>query len=114
MPPADVPSIVFIHGLRGDREKTWTATHASEPWPKALLPSKLPTARILTFGYDAYVAELRGVVSQSRIRNHASSLVASLASYREEDDTVSASSRVTSINTDVGRTIGRLYLSVIA
>ncbi|KAK3379401.1 hypothetical protein B0T24DRAFT_154684 [Lasiosphaeria ovina] len=79
--------IVFVHGLTGDREKTWTARDATEPWPKALLPSELPTARILTFGYDANVADWRGVVSQSRVGNHAGNLLTSLASYREKDDT---------------------------
>jgi len=82
------PSIVFIHGLTGDRDKTWTAQEASEPWPKTILPSKLPTARILTFGYDAYVSDWRGVVSQNRIANHAWNLLTSLATYREDDDTV--------------------------
>ena len=85
---AFLSSIVFIHGLTGDRDKTWTAQDASEPWPKTLLPSKLPTARILSFGYDAYVANWRGVVSQNRIANHAWNLLTSLASYREDDDTV--------------------------
>jgi hypothetical protein len=56
-------NVVFVHGLTGDREKTWTARGASEPWTKALLPSELPTARVLTFGYNAYVADWRGVVS---------------------------------------------------
>ncbi len=79
-----------MHGLTGDRETTWTAHDASEPWPKALLPSKLPTARVLTFGYDAYVADWRGVVSQNRIANHAWNLLTSLALYREDDDTVGA------------------------
>ncbi|KAJ5485842.1 hypothetical protein N7530_000142 [Penicillium desertorum] len=83
--------IVFIHGLTGDREKTWTAENASEPWPKAFLPSQLPTARVLTFGYDAYVTDWRGVVSQNRIGNHAWNLLTSLASYRVKDETVGPS-----------------------
>ncbi|TRX94521.1 hypothetical protein FHL15_004676 [Xylaria flabelliformis] len=78
--------IVFIHGLTGDRERTWTAKNASEPWPKTLLASKLPTARILTFGYDAYVADWKTVVSQNRIGNHSSNLLNSLAHYREEKE----------------------------
>ncbi|VUC30593.1 unnamed protein product [Clonostachys rosea] len=40
--------IVFVHGLDGNREKTWTAKGAAEPWPKAILPLELPSARILT------------------------------------------------------------------
>ncbi|KAJ9131272.1 Kinesin light chain [Coniochaeta hoffmannii] len=86
-PESPTADVVFVHGLTGDREKTWTARGTSEPWPKALLPSELPTARVLTFGYDAYVADWRGVVSQNRIGNHAWNLLWSLASYRERDDT---------------------------
>ncbi|KAI0476806.1 hypothetical protein F4859DRAFT_514138 [Xylaria cf. heliscus] len=85
-PTGSTVDIVFIHGLTGDRERTWTAKNASEPWPKTLLASKLPTARILTFGYDAYVAHWRGVVSQSRIADHSGNLLASLADHRETDD----------------------------
>ncbi|RKK57123.1 hypothetical protein BFJ69_g17567 [Fusarium oxysporum] len=92
-PEAAVVDIVFVHGLTGDRDKTWTARDGSEPWPKTLLPSKLPTARTLTFGYDAYVADWRGVVSQNRIANHAWKLLTSLASYREDDDTALVTAR---------------------
>ncbi|KAA8642375.1 hypothetical protein EYZ11_009972 [Aspergillus tanneri] len=79
--------IIFLHGLTGDRDATWTARGATEPWPKTLLPTMLPTARVLTFGYDAYVADWRGVVSQSLIANHAWNLLTSLSSYRENDGT---------------------------
>ncbi|KAL2199927.1 P-loop containing nucleoside triphosphate hydrolase protein [Corynascus similis CBS 632.67] len=86
-PAGAIVDIVFVHGLTGDREKTWTASDASEPWPKALLPSELPTARVLTFGYDAYVTDWQGMVSQNRIANHAWNLLTSLVSYREKDNT---------------------------
>ncbi|KAK4119363.1 TPR-like protein [Parathielavia appendiculata] len=92
-PAGAIVDIVFVHGLTGDREKTWTASDASEPWPKALLPSELPAARVLTFGYDAYVTDWRGIVSQNRIANHAWDLLTSLASYREKDDTALFTSR---------------------
>ncbi|KAI1277759.1 hypothetical protein F5Y07DRAFT_398312 [Xylaria sp. FL0933] len=42
--------ICFVHGLTGDRDKTWTAHAQSTPWPKTLLPAKLPKARLLTYG----------------------------------------------------------------
>ncbi|KAI0456108.1 hypothetical protein F5B21DRAFT_502584 [Xylaria acuta] len=87
-PLGSTVDIVFIHGLTGDRERTWTAENASEPWPKTLLASKLPTARILTFGYDAYVTDWKSVVSQNRIANHSLNLLTSLAHYREgKEDT---------------------------
>ena len=81
-------SIVFVHGLTGDREKTWTANNAAAPWPRSLLPSKVPNARILTFGYDAYVADWQGLVSKNRISNHSMNLLTSVATYREDDDTI--------------------------
>ncbi|KAJ4287270.1 hypothetical protein N0V90_012668 [Kalmusia sp. IMI 367209] len=49
--------IVFIHGLGGNRKDTWTFEQTREfPasfWPQELLPKQAPTARILTFGYNA-------------------------------------------------------------
>ena len=60
----------------------------SKPWTKTLLPSKLPTARILSFGYDAYVADWRDVLSPNLVANHALKLLKSLGAYRDDDDTV--------------------------
>ncbi|RYP02565.1 hypothetical protein DL765_010728 [Monosporascus sp. GIB2] len=85
--------IIFVHGLTGNRDKTWTAQNETEPWPQTFLSSILTTARVLTFGYDAYVADWRGMVSQNRIANHAWNLLTSLASYRENDDTALVTSR---------------------
>ena len=47
--------ICFVHGLTGDRTRTWTAAGQTQPWPQTLLPSRLGRVRILTYGYDAYV-----------------------------------------------------------
>lgn len=81
-------SIIFIHGLTGDQQRTWTAANAPGPWPLILLPSKLSNVRILTFGYDAYVTDWRGLVSENKIANHAMNLLTSTATFREQDDTV--------------------------
>lgn len=84
---SDISSIVFVHGLTGHREKTWTAPDATESWPKTLIPTKIPNARVLTFGYDASVADWRSMVSESRVGNHAQNLLNALANFREDDDT---------------------------
>ena len=81
-------SLIFIHGLTGDREDTWTARSAAAPWPSRLLPARLPNVRILTFGYDAFITNLRGMVSDNRIADHAMNLLNSVADDREAHDTV--------------------------
>ncbi|KAF4461304.1 ribonuclease p mrp subunit [Fusarium albosuccineum] len=52
--------IVFVHGLNGDRVKTWTSEETKKNpsvfWPRDLLPNKCENARILSFGYNAAVA----------------------------------------------------------
>lgn len=48
---------------------------------KPLLLFEHPTARVFTFGYDVYVADWRGVVSQNRIGSRAWNLLTSLATY---------------------------------
>ncbi|KAB8253535.1 Alpha/Beta hydrolase protein [Aspergillus pseudonomiae] len=87
--PNATVDICFVHGLTGDRITTWTAQGQADPWPKTLLPPKLPTARILTYGYDAYV--VRGSVAGSnRLIDHATNLLNDLADDR---DVINASSR---------------------
>ncbi|CAG8898762.1 unnamed protein product [Penicillium egyptiacum] len=81
-PPNATCDICFIHGLTGDREKTWTADGQSTPWPEALLPQKLQKARILTYGYDAYVVS-KSTASLNRLLDHATNLLADLTSDRE-------------------------------
>ncbi|GKU16015.1 unnamed protein product [Fusarium langsethiae] len=83
----DDVDVVFVHGLKGDCLKTWTGKSSNEPWPKSLLPLELGTARILTYSYDAIVVSKDDVPSLNRISNHASNLVAALASLRQSDNT---------------------------
>ena len=88
-PELHVPSIVFIHGLTGHLLKTWTADGASVPWPTEFLPQKIPNARIMTFGYDAYVTDWHRMISENRIGDHAMTLLTSVARVRDDDDSVS-------------------------
>ncbi|KAI1054627.1 hypothetical protein LB506_010757, partial [Fusarium annulatum] len=79
-PDADV-DICFVHGLTGDRTSTWTARGQPAPWPKTLLPSELPKACILTYGYDAYVVS-KSVASSNRLIDHAMNLLTDLTNDR--------------------------------
>ena len=57
---------VFIHGLDGDRTRTWTSEKMSEIWPQALLPRDFPHARILSWGYQSslFQANSRDSITQ--------------------------------------------------
>jgi len=79
--PQPIMDICFVHGLIGDRNRTWTAAGEEVPWPKLLLAPELKNARILTYGYDAYPTR-RGMVSGNRVTDHASNLLADLTTNR--------------------------------
>ncbi|KAJ5277507.1 hypothetical protein N7534_008304 [Penicillium rubens] len=78
--------IIFVHGLKGDREVTWTAPDATDPWSKTLLPGIFPAARILTFGYDPSVPKSQGVMPEDIVAKHAHDLLESLSSSRKKED----------------------------
>ncbi|KAK5329530.1 hypothetical protein LTR93_001117 [Exophiala xenobiotica] len=47
--------IVVLHGLGGDAFTTWTADN-KQMWPRDFIPKIIPTARIMTFGYNSKLA----------------------------------------------------------
>ncbi|KAE8450572.1 hypothetical protein EG329_006303 [Mollisiaceae sp. DMI_Dod_QoI] len=87
-PPQPVVDIFFIHGLTGDREKTWTRTKGKLEcfWPRDLLPEDISNARIAVWGYDASVIKKTPftVVSTNTLDHHAQTLCNDIASLRGE------------------------------
>lgn len=79
--PDATVDICFVHGLTGNLYSTWTADGQSEAWPKTLLAPELKSARILTFGYDAYVLG-ETVASKNRLIDHATDLITDLTNKR--------------------------------
>ncbi|KAH6666683.1 Alpha/Beta hydrolase protein, partial [Halenospora varia] len=75
-------SIVFVHGLTGNRDKTWT--HPSGVFWPLELAKDIPTARILTFGYDADVIKLWGVAGSNNLRNHGKNLASAVSDRRRD------------------------------
>jgi pimeloyl-ACP methyl ester carboxylesterase len=76
-------SIVLVHGLTGNREKTWTHRNGTF-WPGALLTEDFPRARIMTFGYDADVVRFWTIASSNRLDDHGKSLAYALLDQRGE------------------------------
>ncbi|OWY43833.1 hypothetical protein AA0119_g7283 [Alternaria tenuissima] len=81
--------IIFVHGLTGGRETTWTHKGKKQTlWPRDLLPEDIPRARIITFGYDADVASFGlSVAGSNRLRDHGNNLASDVATFREKTDT---------------------------
>ncbi|KAI4638544.1 hypothetical protein J4E93_010099 [Alternaria ventricosa] len=83
----DTVDIVFVHGLTGNRETTWTYKKAIF-WPKDLLAKDLDHVRIFTFGYDADVVKLLTIAGGNTVRDHGKSLAQDLSLRRAETNTV--------------------------
>ncbi|TRX88913.1 hypothetical protein FHL15_010141 [Xylaria flabelliformis] len=82
---ADV-DICFVHGLTGNRDSTWTAKGQIDPWPKTLLASELSssTARIFTYGYDAYTIRT-GATAKTRMTDHAIDFLQKVTANRAQN-----------------------------
>ncbi|EKV05328.1 hypothetical protein PDIG_37180 [Penicillium digitatum PHI26] len=73
--------IVFVHGLTGNREKTWTHENGTL-WPRDLLSKDLSTARIMTFGYDIDIFSFTSITFSDRLCDHSQSLAYAIVSQR--------------------------------
>jgi len=73
-------SIVAIHDLGGHRETSWTAENGVL-WLRDLLVDEIPSARILTYGYDA---NIRGKELTRMLYDHAETFIAKLVLFRKK------------------------------
>ncbi|KAL4904216.1 hypothetical protein BDW74DRAFT_155268 [Aspergillus multicolor] len=89
-PSKPVFDVVFVHGLNGRSDRTFFHPGKGVYWPVHLLPIDLPSARILAFGYDADLFEVKGSISGNYIQDHARNLVRDLAGTRRDNMPVSA------------------------
>lgn len=76
--------VIFVHGLFGHPEKTWSVEKKDELllWPKTLLPRVIPDAQVFTWGYDADIDGFFSSAGQSTIHEHAGSLLSDLSDLR--------------------------------
>ena len=74
--------IVAVHGLQGDAFKTWEHENGSN-WLRDFLPGDVPSAHIMTFGYESTVVFSNSV---AKIEDKSLELLNSLSAKRDEPD----------------------------
>ncbi|KAF8519810.1 hypothetical protein BU17DRAFT_89673 [Hysterangium stoloniferum] len=72
-------------GIKELSPASWTADN-DKLWLRDLLPRDVPSARILTYGYDAYT-EITATSSTRTLDDHAENFLAHLAALRASSDT---------------------------
>ncbi|PVH92332.1 hypothetical protein DM02DRAFT_605500 [Periconia macrospinosa] len=98
--------IVFVHGLRGDRESTWTKDRVV--WPKELLSKDIPKSRILSFGYDSGITHSdKAEVTQGSVADDARQLCSLLDDIRKQTGTADRPIIV------IGHSLGGLVLAQV-
>ncbi|KAM7223601.1 hypothetical protein V8F06_001075 [Rhypophila decipiens] len=83
-PEDAIVDIVFIHGLTGNREKTWRGRYGTD-WTKTLLPKDLPNARMFSWGYDASIWHFFDKKADHRLNDHSKQLCSDLAGVRSKN-----------------------------
>ena len=78
--PSTGVDIIFIHGLGGSRVETWSTGGCF--WIKDFLSVDLKDVRIITWGYDANIANAFPPASSESIYGHAETLLNDLCRIR--------------------------------
>lgn len=88
-------SIVAVTGLAGHAFGSWKSRGAATMWLRDFLPEYVPTARILTYGYDS---TLYGSDSTSSVRDFSGRLLETLKTARVHEDVSSTPTRIRTRN----------------
>ena len=85
-PDEAMVDICFVHGVNGGNISTWTMK--DKCWPRDLLPSDIPNARILSYGYDAKIVGFwtKAKVSHNSVEMHAANLIGALVGDRSKSE----------------------------
>jgi hypothetical protein len=81
----------FVHGLTGNREKTWTHPETLTFWPD-LIAEDFPLARVISFGYDANIAKFARTWENAQnagLRSYGEQLVNAVRNARQGNEALS-------------------------
>ena len=73
----------LVHGLTGNRETTWTNSNGT--FTPALVCARLPSARVISYGYDANVVGLWQNASGDVLRGHGKALAYAISNSRPDE-----------------------------
>lgn len=76
-------SLVAVHGLNGDALGTWTHTRSQTMWLRDILPTVLPTVRVMTYGYNA---SIKNFTAQQDIRSISAKMLIALVDLRKTEE----------------------------
>lgn len=74
---------MVVHGLNGHAQRTVTHPETLVYWPRDLLPEKVPSARVLTYGYKS--STTREISEAQNVLNISLQLIVNIKDYRREE-----------------------------
>jgi hypothetical protein len=86
--PGSFKLTVSLHSIIFIRVERMIQQYYYNSWPEALLPTKIPQARVISYVYVANSPKWPDALQVWRIREHSQTFLRELANYRHLGDTV--------------------------